>query len=358
MKAVVLRKANDLEVLDIPDPKLQGKQVLVKVDKCGICGSDLRYYKGENPWAKQTLGVESKNPPNMVLGHEFSGEIVDAAGEFKGRVGERVVVLAFRGCGKCRYCRRGMENLCANTIHYGHGAGWGEMDFYPGGMAQYCAVFSDLAYALPDEISFEEATLLDGLAVAVRAVHKAGLRPAEDVAIFGSGAIGLLILQVSRAFGARRIICVDISEGALAVASETGADVILNPGKADVQDEIMSITGGHGADVFFDTVGSQDTMNVALSSLSRGGRLILMATKEEKLSLPTSLISGERSVSTSANSLYADFQMAIDLVSSGRVSVRHMITHVVPLGDAKRAFGIALKKSEYRAIKVVLDCSL
>jgi len=356
MKALVLRKADDLEVLDVPDPRPGPGQVLVRVDKCGICGSDLRYYRGENPWAKQTLGVELDNPPNMILGHEFAGEVIDAADGLEGRVGERVVVLAFRGCGRCRYCRRGMENLCADTIHYGHGAGWGEMDFYPGGMAQYCAVFSELACPLPDEISFEEATLLDGLAVAIRAAHRAALRPAEDVAIFGSGAIGLLILQVSRVFGARRVVCVDISDGALAVASEMGADAVINSAEADARDGIMASTGGYGADVVFDTVGSSDTVDAALSSLSRGGRLVLMATKGDRFSFPTSLISGERSISTSANALYRDFQMAIDLTSSGRVSLKRMITHVVPLTRAKDAFDIALNKSEHRAIKVLIDC--
>lgn len=238
MKAVLLKSPGSLSVEEIPIPKPKSDEVLLKVEACGICGSDIRYFHGENPWSKQTLGVSKPNSPNMVLGHEFGGKIVDVGHEsLKNRIGQRVAVLAFKACGECYYCRIGRENLCANVKHIGHSAGWDEMrigGYSPGGMAEYCRVWSEMAYEIPDSISPSSATLLDGLAVAIHASGKAGLKAGkgekgiENVLIVGSGTIGLLILQVARAFGAMLIISVDSQDKPLDAATQLGVDAAIN----------------------------------------------------------------------------------------------------------------------------------
>jgi threonine dehydrogenase-like Zn-dependent dehydrogenase len=134
MSAAVLRRPQDLCLEQIPNFKPAPDQVIVEVASCGICGSDLRYYHGENPWALHTLGMPIPNPPNIVLGHEFAGTVTDAA-DFPHLAGKHVAVMSFKTCGQCRQCRSGAENLCGQTMHLGHGAGWGERDYYPGGMA-------------------------------------------------------------------------------------------------------------------------------------------------------------------------------------------------------------------------------
>ncbi|MHC4520875.1 MAG: alcohol dehydrogenase catalytic domain-containing protein, partial [Planctomycetota bacterium] len=137
MKALVLKAPKTLAIMDVPETKPGPGQVLVRVTKCGICGSDVRYFRGENPWAKQTLGREIPNPRNIILGHEFVGVVEGTHDERDSDlIGKRVGVNTFITCGRCSFCKGGRENLCPNTKHLGHGQGWGKMEFYPGGMAE------------------------------------------------------------------------------------------------------------------------------------------------------------------------------------------------------------------------------
>ena len=172
MKAAVLVEPRCLRVQEIPEPVVGPGEALVQIAACGVCGSDLRYFEGENPWAKHTLGYEKPNPPNMVLGHEVAGTVD----------GRRVALLSFRGCGMCEQCRRGRVQLCAHTAHLGHGAGWEGLDFNPGGMAERCAIWAEHAIPIPDHISFAEATFLDGLGVAVHAARRASIFPGDAFA--------------------------------------------------------------------------------------------------------------------------------------------------------------------------------
>jgi len=163
MKALVLKSPENIEVMEVPRPQLSSGQVLIKVSKCGVCGSDIRYFHGENPWAKQTLGREIPNPPNIILGHEFVGSVVQVSDSCDEHLlGQRVAVNTFVTCGRCDFCRNGQENLCDNTKHLGHGQGWGKMDFYPGAMAEYCPAFSfsGQAYELPEHVTDEQATFM------------------------------------------------------------------------------------------------------------------------------------------------------------------------------------------------------
>lgn len=232
MKAVVLERAGKISIKEIPLPTPPSGEVLIRVKACGICGSDIRYFYGENPWSLQTLGVNKPNPPGIVLGHEFSGKIEGVGdGISPSRKGERVGVLAYKACEECYYCKSGLHNLCANVRHLGHGAGWRKRKYYPGAMAEYCSVWSDKAYLLPKNITFEEGTFLDGLAVAIHAVNISGIIPGDDIVTLGAGPIGLLILQVAKAFGVGKVFCVDAYNKPLEVAKKIGVDRIINAKK-------------------------------------------------------------------------------------------------------------------------------
>ncbi len=355
MQALVLRGPDDLAVLDVPQPLAGRGEVLVRVRSCGICGSDLRYWRGHNPWARQTLGIDAPNPPNMILGHEISGEIAEVGeGVDPSRIGERVALLAYKGCGICRYCRSGQENLCENTLHLGHGAGWTARDYYPGGMAEYCPAWSEMAYRIPETISYDEATLLDGLGVAVRAVARAQLRPMENVVVLGAGPIGLLILQVAQAYGARQVLCTEISEASMEIAWASGADGVLDARQGRIVEAVREATQGHGADVVWDTVGHEETLRDGLRMLARGGRLVALAIKPEEVRFDATLLSGERTITTTANSPYPDFQRAIDLMAAGKVNVGPMITHAFPLSQALEAFATAEDRANTGAVKVII----
>jgi len=350
MKAVVVERPGQLVVADVPRPEPLADEALVKVAACGICGSDIRYLHGDNPWASQTLGQKKPNPPNMALGHEFAGTIVGVgAAVSRARIGERVGVLAYRGCGRCLYCQTGRHNLCGEVEHIGHAAGWDTGEVNPAGMAEYCRVWADMAYPLPPRVTFEQACLLDGLAVAIHACNQGRVARGEHLALIGSGALGLLILQTARLSGAMRIVCMDTCPKPLDVARQLGAD------ECQLVKAVPECGSWRGQfDVAFDTVGSRETLTEALALLRRGGRAVLMAHPSDAVPVDTRLLSGERSLLTSANNPYPDFPAAIELVDSGRVRVDPLITHSFPLEQAVAAFAVAEDKEKHGAIKVLI----
>ena len=203
--SVVLAGPQDLQVRRVPVPRVPGPAVRVRMKTCGICGSDLRYLAGENPWSLHTLGRHVPCPPGVILGHEVAGIVLEDGRE------RRVGILAFKGCGQCLYCRTRRENLCAEVQHIGHASGWPEMPHYPGGMAEEFEVWKNFDYDLPDSVSFEEATFLDGLAVAVHAAEQARLEPGMRAGVIGLGPIGMLFAQLAAHRGAEQVTGWDIA---------------------------------------------------------------------------------------------------------------------------------------------------
>ncbi len=348
MKAAVLRGPKDLVLAHIPRPTAGPGTVLLEVVACGICGSDLRYFEGENPWAKHTLGVEKPSPPDMVLGHEVAGT----------HRGARVAALAFRGCGRCVYCRRGQVQLCADMAHLGHGAGWEGAGRNPGGMAEVCPVWEEHLYALPEGVSCAEGTFLDGLGVAVHAVSRADIFPGAPLLVLGAGPIGLSLMQVARALGAGPAWLVDVYDVALECGRELGAREIRKVAPGDLEalaGEILQATGRRGVDTVFETTGDRALQELGLAVLARGGCLMLMAGVAPGLRLGEVSLAGERRVTTSANNLYRDYQVGLELLGMGRVRVGPMITHRFPLEEVARAFEVARDKAAHGALKVILE---
>jgi threonine dehydrogenase-like Zn-dependent dehydrogenase len=385
MRALVLKAPKTLAVMDVPEMKPGPGQVILRVSKCGICGSDIRYYCGENPWAKQTLGKEIPNPPNIILGHEFVGVVDEVCDRQDAELlGQRVGVNTFITCGRCSFCKSGRENLCPNTRHLGHGQGWGKMDFYPGGMAERCLAFSSQVYELPEHVTDEQATFLDPMIAALHAVEVGGPKVLDKVAICGAGPIGLLIAQFAKIYGAVQTFITDVADENIAVARAVGVDfpLKLSPGEkgpgsplaefcewephqtqrdafgspSHFRELVMDQTRGAGVDLVFDTVGTTQTIQESLGLLKKGGTLVLMATKEEDIRFPALLLSAERTIKTSSNALYTDFPRAIECLATGKIRVDPLITHRFALTQALEAFQTACNKSRTGAIKIVLDC--
>lgn len=359
MKAVVLKSAEQLEVMDVPMPQLAVGQVLIKVSKCGICGSDIRYFHGENPWAKQTLGRHVDNPPNIILGHEFTGtveEVYEKTDEYL--IGKRVGVNTFLTCGRCNFCRSGQENLCDYTKHLGHGQGWDKMDFYAGGMAEFCPAFVSGVYELPENVTDEQATFFDPMIAAIHAVDVGSPKPLDKVAILGAGPIGLLIGQLAKVYGALETFISDIAKENIAVAEKVGIDHAVNvsDNSKSLHETVMKKTDAIGVDLVFNTVGTSQSIPEALGLLKKGGTLVLMVTKEDEIRFPSLLLSGERTIKTSSNAMYTDFGRVIELVSSGTIKVEPLISHRFGLSQAIKAFDIACNKAKTGAIKIIIDC--
>ena len=339
---VILAAPGELRVDRIPVPSVGPGAVRVAMRACGICGSDLRYLAGENPWALHTLGENLVSPPNMVLGHEVAGIATVDGRE------QRVAILAYRACGECAACRAGRENICANVQHIGHATGWGAMDYYPGGMAEEFEVWPGFAFPIPDHVSFDEATFLDGLAVAIHACDRAAVAAGSRVAIVGLGPIGMLAAQVARSRGAATVCGCDTAPLPLELAAGLGfADLVQSDAERFLRPDA-------GYDAIIDTVGAAGSVARAPSSLAPGGTLALLSVHPESISLPTVSLSAERTITSAANNRYADFPQAIDLLSRGEVRVAPLVTHRFPLAQAAKAFDVMANKEREKAYKIVL----
>jgi L-iditol 2-dehydrogenase len=333
-------------------PPLGKGDVLIKVEACGICGSDIHYLRGNNPWSLHTLGIDERMPSNVILGHEVAGSIVRPGPSPLG-VGARVGVIAFESCGKCTYCLSGRHNLCSEMLHIGHDGRWGPMAYTPGGMAEFCPVWADKVRRLPDVISCEEATQLDGLAVAVHAVNRAA-HALSNVLVFGAGPIGLMALQVAKVKGAERVVCVDRWDKPLEVALQLGADAAERYAGGGPSQGTLAPTGGQGFDAVLDTVGSAETIDWGIRALRRAGSLVLLAGFVDKATLELRFLSGERSITSSCNNLYHEYDEALQLLAQGEIRVRPFITHRFRLEEVEEAFRVAANKEEHDAIKVIV----
>jgi threonine dehydrogenase-like Zn-dependent dehydrogenase len=356
MKAVILRRPYQLEMIDIPRPRLtEENHVLIQVRACGICGSDLRYYAGENPWALHTLGRHVDNPPDMILGHEFSGVVVEVNNSrYEHLLGRRVGVQAFRTCGKCALCTSGHENLCRSTLHIGHAQGWTNMEFFPGAYAEYCLAWADLLHPMADHVSFEEEAMRDILGVAVHAVGRAEIPQGAAVLCIGGGPAGLSIAQVARARGASHVLVSDPSPLARKIIGRYPGLTAFDPRTATLADGLRQATGQTQCHAIFDTVGTANTFGEALALLAPAGTYVDLAVQDLAVPLNLNGLGSERRITASSNAFYRDEREAHRLIEAGAVDVRSMITHRLPLAAYAEAFDLLLRPSR-EAYKVVFE---
>lgn len=358
MKAVVLEAPRRLALREIPvwpletygDPDL----VLIKVAACGVCGSDLRYYEGENPWALHTLGRRVDNPPGIVLGHEFAGEVVAVLEEKNaGLLGRRVAPVCSKVCGVCADCRAGRTQLCPNTIHMGHGQGWGEREYYPGAYAEYVPAWGAGCYVLPDGLGFGEAAMMDILAVCVHVARQGDIQPGRPVLMMGAGPAGHGIAQAARILGASRVVVTDIADRPLEMARSAGFDHIVDArGRSApaLAAELRSFAPD-GFGTIFDSVGGPASFDLALGLLGKKGTLVNMAVHDQDFAVNFMKLGSERRITTSSNFATGDYPIALSWLETGRFRVRDWLTEI-KLEDVPRLF--AESESRRRAFKLVI----
>jgi threonine dehydrogenase-like Zn-dependent dehydrogenase len=354
MRAAVFYGGPDIRIEEVPTPRPGPGEVLVEVTAAGICGSDLHYYRGEDPWG-------SARWPQRI-GHELAG-VVAAVGSGVTTVspGRRVVVEPRHlvGCGGCRYCRRGDYHLCPERgLVDGErrsSAGFAELDLAP----------AENVFALPDHVPCEAAALADVYACAVHAVHRAAIAPTDTVAIFGSGAVGLAVGQVARLAGARQTLLVGRRDAALALALGAGAaDHGINSRRQDPVAAILERTAGLGADVVFEAVGGAgETLLSAVLAAARGGAVVLLGAFVGDVVVPYRE-ANRRELDLRWSSSYStwkgvrELQIALDLIAEGRVATAPLLTHRFALADIDRAFHAAADKAASGAIKVLVQPQL
>jgi L-iditol 2-dehydrogenase len=343
MTAAVLTDFGTLTLERIAVPEPGPGEVLCRVRACGICGTDLKIVAGafSGTW-----------PPALpfVIGHEWSGEVA-ALGPGTERAGlapgDRVVAENHAGCAACPMCRSGRYNLCERVREpgfrlYGHTA--------PGALAEYAVRPAVTVHKVPDGVSHVAAALVNQGALAVHAARRARLGPAASVAVFGPGLLGLLMLQVALAAGARQVVMVGRGRR-LAVARELGATDIVDFEQADPVAGVRALTGGRGADCAFDCAGSAAAIGQAVRSVRRGGTVALLGLAGGGTAeLPADLLTLDELDVLGVRSSPNAYPAMITLLASGAIRTGPLTADTYPLPDVAAAFAALRSREAIRPI--------
>jgi len=342
VKALVLREYGELSYEDAPEPEFGQDEVLIAVKACGICGSDVHGMDGST----------GRRKPPIIMGHEASGVIADVGADVQGwSTGDRVTFDSTVYCGVCHFCQRGQINLCDDRKVLGVSC-----DDYRrhGAFAEFVAVPQRILYRIPEGVSFEQASLVEPLSVAVHGVHRARVTISDTALVVGTGIIGLLIVQVLRVSGCQRIVAVDLDEHKLNLAKQLGADITLRAGQCDVLAEVLHVTGGRGADVALEAVGVEDTVQTALESVRKGGIVSLVGNVSPSVQFPLqTAVTRELNVNGSCASV-GDYPACLDLICRGAVDLGPVMSATASLSEGADWFN-RLYGNEAGLFKVVLQ---
>jgi L-iditol 2-dehydrogenase len=341
MNALLLKQYMNLEMVEMPTPEIGPDDVLVRVRACGICGSDVHGMDGKS----------GRRIPPLVMGHEASGEVVETGGRVRDlRAGDRVTFDSTVYCGQCFHCARGEVNLCDNREVLGVSPGPYRRH---GAFAEFVAVPRRIMYRLPENLSYEQAALIEAVSVGVHAVNLTPLRLGESGVVVGSGMIGLVTMQALRHAGCSRVIAVDTDEGRLNLARQLGATDTFNPKSQDVPEAIRAITEGRGADVAIECVGATDPIRTAVAAVRKGGSVTLVGNLAQNVDFPLqSVVTRQIRVQGSCASS-GEYPACIELMSSGAIRVDPLISAVAPLAEGPSWFD-RLYRHEPNLMKVIL----
>lgn len=335
MRAVVFLGQEDIEVQEYPDPIPKEGEVLIEVEACGICGSDLHAYK---------TGMYA---PGLIIGHEFSG-IVKAVGsgvtQFK--PGDKVTANSGLGCGQCFLCRSGKENLCEKSFRLGVTE--------DGAMAEMVKVPEASVYQIPDSLPVKEACLAEPFSVAFHGLDQSQFRPGDRVVVIGAGPIGLCLVQVLRLAGAGAIWVTEPNSFRANLANQLGADLVLNPQKANLFSVLADLTGGVMADIVFECVGLPETVAQAPGLVRRGGQVVILGICDQAVEMDfLNTITNEVDIQTAYYSKASDFVRTMHFMARGSLKAGPLITSEVPLERAKQSFETLLS-SDSSQVKILV----
>ncbi len=341
MKAVVKeRQGFGISVLDVERPHIQNNEVLIKVSFAGICGSDLHIYE----WSK---GYDWLKLP-LILGHEFSGEVVEIGSQVKSvDIGARVTASPHIYCKKCHYCRTGRSNLCQQgALKIGFTR--------PGSFAKLVAVPEDSIFVLPRSCSLEAAALTEPFCVALHAIEIAGSPLGDSALIMGPGPIGLMVLQNLKLMGISQVFIAGLSEDSerLTLAKNLGADAIISADKDNLTNIVREFTHGIGVDIVFEVSGSVDALIEGTKAVKKGGKVCMVGLFQKPAEFFfTPLVRSEIILYGSFNYTPETWERAISLFSSKRVTLDPFITHRIIINEIEKGFQLLKQK---KAVKILV----
>jgi len=326
MKALILDKYMELNYRDFPKPEIEPNEVLIKVKACGICGSDVHGMDGST----------GRRQTPLIMGHEASGEIAEIGSEVQGwKIGDRVTFDSTIYPLNDWYTLKGRYNLSDNRKVLGvspveykkHGA-----------FAEYVSMPAHILYKLPDNVSFEQAAMVEPVAVAAHAVNVSKIQPGKSAVVVGAGMVGVFVVKMLQIAGVSPIIAIDLDENKLKLANEFGATHTFKSTGVNISEKILELTKNRGADFGFEVVGISETVNLCINSLRKGGTAVLVGNLKHEVTIPLQkVVTTELSLLGSC-AINGEYEMVLDLLASGKISVDKMISAVAPLSEGANWF--------------------
>lgn len=332
--AAYMREPETLYLKEVPIPVPGAEEVQVRIEYCGICGSDVHYYKDGRIGSYAVEG-------DFILGHEVAGIVTETGSAVRHlNVGDRVALEPGLSCGECDNCKQGKYNLCKDIRFFATPP-------VQGALQNYIVYPANMCFRLPEHVSTKEGALIEPLCVGLHACRQGGVTLGSTVVILGSGCIGLMTAAAAKSMGASEIIVVDLFEKRLEYALKMGATNVVCAAKEDTEDRIARLLGGTGADIVIETAGSEKTV-LQTAPLAKSGGTVVLVGLSARSELPYNIgaaIGKELTIKTvfRYRNLYP---VAISAVAGGKIDVLPVVTHEFTLEDAKEAFDTAVGDAE------------
>ncbi|MFC1947814.1 zinc-dependent dehydrogenase [Chloroflexota bacterium] len=330
---------SDVRVEEMPVPDIGADELLVRIEACGICGSDvMEWYRIDRA--------------PLILGHEVGGQVVEVgSGVTQYRAGDRVTIAHHVPCNTCKYCLSGHHTMC-DTLR--------TTNFYPGGLSEFVRlpkiVVDRGVFVIPDSMSYSEATFVEPLACVLRGLRKTGMKQGDTVLVVGSGIAGLFFIQLAKYMGAGKIFTTDISEYRLDMAAKLGADFVIKAND-DVPARVKESSNGYLADVVVLCTGATSAVRQALDSVDRSGTVLFFAATGPGVEIPVSVNDtfwrNDVTLTTSYAASPDDYREALELVSNGVINTELMATHILPMDDVATGFQLVAEAGE--SVKVIIE---
>ena len=333
----------NMEIRDVPEPEVGSDEVKIQIKQAGICGSDLHIYHSD-------IAIPVRPP--VITGHEFSG-VVTAVGEdvFSCKPGDRVVSeTAYQYCGVCDYCKSGFYNLCAERRTLGY--------WFNGVFTSYTVVPQQRIHLLPDSVDFVSGAMIEPLACVTHAIYDlCEILAADIVLVSGPGAIGLMAALVAKAQGAIVILSgINIDKSRLELAKKLGIDYTINVQTENLNELVMTLTHGKGADVVLECSGSEAGTNTGLSLCKKRGYFVQIGLGGKPITFDIETVCyREIRMSGSLGSRFSSWNRAINMLAAGKIDLRPLVSHTMSIMEWEKAFELFENKQGCKLMLTPVD---
>ena len=327
-----------IEFRDVPLPAPGPDEILLKIKRIGICGSDIHVYHGKHPFTSYPV----------VQGHEYCGIVAQVGENVKGiKPGSLATARPQLVCGECGPCRRGDYNVCESLRVQGFQA--------PGCAQDSFIVPADRIVPLADSVTLEQGALIEPVAVGAHSIARAGNLKGKNVVVLGAGTIGNLLAQVARARGAEKILITDLSDYRLEIARQCGIENTSDAVKEELKDAVQAVFGDEGFQVAFEAAGAENTLTGAIENIEKGGAIVVVGVFEEKPCINMAVV-GEHEISLIGTMMYKheDYQEAARLIAAGKVITEPLVTRHFPFEQYLDAYRFIEKQGD-KTMKVMID---